>query len=60
MCISLFQTLLKPEGFYFSVCLSLCLACFRDLVSLCSPGSPRNHSVEQASLQLRQPTASAS
>jgi hypothetical protein len=33
---------------------------FRDRVSLCSPGSPGTHSVDQAGLELRNPPASAS
>jgi hypothetical protein len=33
---------------------------FRDRVSLCSPGCPRTHSVDQAGLEFRNPPASAS
>jgi hypothetical protein len=33
---------------------------FRDRVSLCSPGCPGTHSVDQAGLELRNPLASAS
>jgi hypothetical protein len=33
---------------------------FRDRVSLCSPGCPGAHSVDQAGLELRNPPASAS
>jgi hypothetical protein len=33
---------------------------FRDRVSLCSPGCPGAHSVDQADLELRNPPASAS
>jgi hypothetical protein len=33
---------------------------FRDRVSLCSPGYPGTHSVDQAGLELRNPPASAS
>jgi hypothetical protein len=33
---------------------------FRDKVSLCSPGCPGTHSVDQAGLKLRNPPASAS
>jgi hypothetical protein len=33
---------------------------FRDRVSLCRPGCPRTHSVDQAGLELRNPPASAS
>jgi hypothetical protein len=33
---------------------------FRDRVSLCSPGCPGTHSVDQAGLELKNPPASAS
>jgi hypothetical protein len=33
---------------------------FRDTVSLCSPGCPGAHSVDQVGLELRNPPASAS
>jgi hypothetical protein len=33
---------------------------FRDSVSLCSPGCPGTHSIDQAGLELRNPPASAS
>jgi hypothetical protein len=33
---------------------------FQDRVSLCNPGCPRTHSVDQAGLELRNPPASAS
>jgi hypothetical protein len=33
---------------------------FRDRISLCSPGCPGTHSVDQAGLKLRNPPASAS
>jgi hypothetical protein len=33
---------------------------FRDRVSLCSPGCPGTHFVDQAGLKLRNPPASAS
>ena len=36
------------------------LLLFRDRVSLCSPGCPGTHSVDQAGLKLRNPPASAS
>jgi hypothetical protein len=39
---------------------SFCLFVFRDRVSLCSPGCPGTHFVDQASLELRNPPASAS
>jgi hypothetical protein len=32
---------------------------FRDRVSLCSPGCPGTHSVDQAGLELRNPPVSA-
>jgi hypothetical protein len=34
--------------------------CFQDRVSLCSPGCPGTHSVDQAGPELRNPPASAS
>jgi hypothetical protein len=34
--------------------------CFGDRVSLCSPGCPGTHSVDQAGLELRNPPAFAS
>jgi hypothetical protein len=37
-----------------------CFFFFRDRVSLCSPGCPGTHFVEQAGLELRNPPASAS
>jgi hypothetical protein len=36
------------------------LLVFQDRVSLCSPGCPGTHSVDQAGLELRNPPASAS
>jgi hypothetical protein len=41
-----------PVFFFFLV--------FRDRVSLCSPGCPGTHIVDQAGLELRNPPASAS
>jgi hypothetical protein len=38
----------------------LLLLFFWDRVSLCRPGCPGTHSVDQAGLQLRNPPASAS
>jgi hypothetical protein len=38
----------------------VCLFCFWDRVSLCSPGCPGTHSVDQAGLELRNSPASAS
>jgi hypothetical protein len=49
--------------FGFFVCLFVCLfvfMVFRDRVSLCSPGCPGTHSVDQAGLELRNLPASAS
>jgi hypothetical protein len=37
-----------------------CFCFFGDRVSLCSPGCPGTHSVDQAGLELRNPPASAS
>jgi hypothetical protein len=45
-------------------CFALFFVCsfvvFQDRVSLCSPGCPGTHSVNQAGLELRNPSASAS
>jgi hypothetical protein len=52
----------KPAAFLF-VCLFVFVFLFfvfRDRVSLCSPGYPGTHSVDQASLELRNLPASAS
>jgi hypothetical protein len=38
----------------------VCFLFFRDRVSLCSPGCPGTHFVDQADLELRNPSASAS
>jgi hypothetical protein len=55
--------------FFRLLCLSVCLSVsvslslsldFRDRVSLCSPGCPGTHSVDQAGLELRNPPAFAS
>ena len=40
------------------VCLFVCL--FQDRVSMCSPGCPGTHFVDQTGLELRDPPASAS
>jgi hypothetical protein len=49
------------EEIVYSLCLFVCLfVCFWDRVSLCSPGCPGTHSVDQAGLELRNPPASAS
>jgi hypothetical protein len=44
--------------FCLCVCLFVCLF-FRDRVSLCSPGCPGTHSVDQVGLELRNSPASA-
>jgi hypothetical protein len=44
----------------FAFCFVLVFGFFRDRVSLCSPGCPGTHSVDQADLKLRNPPASAS
>jgi hypothetical protein len=44
----------------FFVCLFVFFLFFGDMVSLCSPGCPGTHSVDQAGLELRNPPASAS
>jgi hypothetical protein len=49
--------LLLHERLYF---LSLFILVFQDRVSLCSPGCPGTHSVDQAGLELRNMPASAS
>jgi hypothetical protein len=41
-------------------CFVLFCFVFRDRVSLCSPGCPGTHSVDQADLELRNPPVSAS
>ena len=43
-----------------SSCFVLFYFVFRDRVSLCSPGCPGTHSVDQVGLELRNPPASAS
>jgi hypothetical protein len=42
------------------VCLFCFVFVFQDRVSLCSPGCPGTHSLDQADLKLRNPPASAS
>jgi hypothetical protein len=59
---------LKENSFHFFVCLFVCFVLgflflflfFRDRVSLCSPGCPGTHFVDQADLELRNLPASAS
>jgi hypothetical protein len=55
-------TLSLPSLFCLFVCLFVCFLFlfFQDRVSLCSPGCPRTHFVDQAGLELRNPPASAS
>jgi hypothetical protein len=60
------------ENVCLSNCVYVCFFClfclilfffflvFRDRVSLCRPGCPGTHSVDQAGLELRNPPASAS
>jgi hypothetical protein len=53
----------KKENVSFELCQSFVFVfCFffQDRVSLCSPGCPGTHSVEQAGLEHRNPPASAS
>jgi hypothetical protein len=50
----------EPENLGFLLLLFVCLFCFRDRVSLCSPGCPGTYSVDQAGLELRTPPAFAS
>jgi hypothetical protein len=61
-CSSGFYTLLSWVTLLFCFCfLFVCLFfVFRDSISLCSPGCPGTHSVDQAGLELRSPPASAS
>ena len=46
--------------FCYFFCLFVCFLFFWDKVSLCSPGCPRTYFVDQAGLELRDLTASAS
>jgi hypothetical protein len=59
----LLSTCLNSMCLYVFVCVCVCVCvyvCFRDKVSLCSPGCPETHSVDQAGLKLRNLPASAS
>jgi hypothetical protein len=47
-------------SFFLPFFLSFFLSVFQDRVSLCSPGFPESHSVDQAGLELRNLPASAS
>jgi hypothetical protein len=46
--------------FVFRLFVCLLLLFFQDSVSLCNPGCPGTHFVDQAGLELRNPPASAS
>jgi hypothetical protein len=50
---------LKHEDCSYLFCFCVFLV-FQDRVSLCSPGCPGTHSVDQGGLELRNPPASAS
>jgi hypothetical protein len=56
-CSSGLRLLTKGHLFCLFVCLFFV---FRDRISLCSPGCPETHSVDQACLELRNPPASIS
>jgi hypothetical protein len=52
----------KQHFYSFMFCLDFFVVfvfVFQDRVSLCSPGCPETHSVDQAGLELRNPLASA-
>jgi hypothetical protein len=49
----------ESNGSFVLFCFFVCFV-FRDRVSLCSPGCPGTHSVDQAGLELRDPPVSAS
>jgi hypothetical protein len=51
---------IKMKFTYLLFSFYLFILVFRDRVSLCSPGCPGTHSVDQAGLKLRNPPASAS
>jgi hypothetical protein len=51
---------LKYSPSFLFVCLFVCFLVFHDRVSLCCPGCPGTHFVDQAGLELRNPLASAS
>jgi hypothetical protein len=50
----------RAMGYAYTVNIYFFFLVFRDRVSLCSPGFPRTHFVDQAGLELRNPPASAS
>jgi hypothetical protein len=55
-----FEYLLSNSFISFSFFFFFFFLVFRDRVSLCSPGCPGTHFVDQAGLELRNPPASAS
>jgi hypothetical protein len=57
VCLFWDRASLWSPGYVKIFCL---FVCFRDRVSLCNPGCPGTHSVDQAGLELRNPPASAS
>jgi hypothetical protein len=63
LCWTLIFLLNTFFGFFvclFWFCLGGFVFVFRDRISLCSPGCPGTHSVDQAGHKLRSPPASAS
>jgi hypothetical protein len=57
-CFKNFKNLVFGLVWFWGLCLFVCLfVClfFLDRVSLCSPGCPGTHSVDQAGLELRNP-----
>jgi hypothetical protein len=56
----LFCFLINVLSFFVCFCLSCFVLFFRDRVSLCSPGCPGIHFVDQAGLELRNLPVSAS
>jgi hypothetical protein len=52
--------LVELVTFFLFVCLFCFFLFFQDRVSLCSPGCPGTHFVDQTGLELRNPPASAS
>ena len=50
----------QDENSFFLFVLFFLFFVFRDRVSLCSPGCPGTHFVDQVGLELRNPPASAS
>jgi hypothetical protein len=54
------KTELIPPALTFLSCFCFVLFAFQDRVSLCSPGCPGTHTVDQAGLELGDLPASAS